>query len=227
MHEVSTLEQHTSDINMDKDIAAVDPLVAERAGPEISGLRKYATNPFTLGLWKILLNGFYPVYLVLNIAWIVYVAKYGGDGIIIATACFDSLNVMFYIPLTNFITTPQIDDFCITLDGKIEFYAQIIRYRPNNSLKSWDVVCVHMNTFFSENGTMFRFVNGYHCLRLYHHWRRQAEQNRANRQPVDSERSDYLEKVRKTAAKIISESEESYWESRYPDLGVGSSSTPE
>ncbi|GMM59191.1 hypothetical protein DAKH74_058080 [Maudiozyma humilis] len=212
---------------MDKDTAAVDPLVAERAGPEISGLRRYATNPFTLGLWKILLNGFYPVYLVLNIAWFVYIVNTGGDGIIVATCFFDFFNFLFYIFLTVFIMTPSIDDFCITLDGKIEFYAQIIRCRPNNSLKSWDVVCVHMNTFFSENGTMFRFVNGYHCLRLYHHWRRQAEQNRANRQPVDSERSDYLEEVRETAAKIISESEKSYWKSRYPDLGVGSSSTPE
>ncbi|GMM59192.1 hypothetical protein DAKH74_058090 [Maudiozyma humilis] len=212
---------------MDKDTAVVDPLVTERAGPEISGLRKYATNPFTLGLWKILLNGFYPVYLVLNIAWFVYVVKYGGEFIIAVTCIFGIFNFLFSIYLPMFIVSSDFDDFCITLDGKIEFYAQIIRCRPNNSLKSWDVVCVHMNTFFSENGTMFRFVNGYHCQVLYHDWRREAEKNSANRQPVDGKHSDYLEKVRETAAKVISESVESYYESRYPDLGIGSSSTPE
>ena len=212
---------------MEKDTATVDPLVDERARPEISGLRKYATNPFTLGMWKILLNWPYLVYLALNIAWFVYIVKYGGYGILLATCFFEVFNFFCYVFLTTFIMTPLIDDFYITLDGKIEFYAQIIRYRPNNSLKSWDVVCVHMNTFFSGNGTMFRFVNGYQCLRLYHYWRRQAEQNREDCEPIDSERNDYLQEVRETAAKIIKESEESYWKSRYPDLGVGSSSAPE
>ncbi|GMM59193.1 hypothetical protein DAKH74_058100 [Maudiozyma humilis] len=212
---------------MDKDTAVVDPLVGERAGPEISGLRRYATNPFTLGLWKILLNGFYPVYLVLNIALFVYVLKSGGDGIRTLAILFEFCNFAFSAILTMFIMTPWVDDFCITLNGKIEFYAQILRCRPNSSLQSWDAVCVHMNTFFSENGTMFRFVNGYQCLRLYHYWRGRAEWNRANNRPDDSERNDYLQEVRETAAKIIKESEESYWKSRYPDLGVGSSSAPE
>ena len=204
---------------MNKDSESVAPMLEQRNVERITGLRRYATNPLALGIWKIILNVYFPLWVILNICWIVYVGpKVESDALGFLTIFGEIVNFFVCMFLLIVIMTTAIDDFCITLDGKTKFYAEIIRNRPNNTLQSWDVVCIHMNNYFAENGTMFRFVNGYHCLRIFQHWRNQKES--------DENTSDYLIQIKEAANKVIAESEESYWKSMYPELEGSSSMAP-
>ena len=197
---------------------ATESILRAHSESAMSGFRMNPTNPLTLGLCKLLLNVYFPIYVILSIASIIHAArKWSTEALGPFIALHLAVNLPCCICLVVFISTFHIDNFSLTLDSKIKFYAEITECRPNCTLSTWHVVCSRMNAYLVKNGVSFRFVNGYHCLRLFQCW---SDPNWSPNGGPNEGTAATLQKARNLAMEAYKESDASYWNIRYPMLAT-------
>ena len=204
----------SSKISKNMKTHTAEPMLRSHKESLVSGLKMNPTNPLTLGLCKLLLNVYFPIHVSLSIASLVYaVKKWSSNALGPFIALHLAVNIPICVSWIVFFSTFRIDNFSLSLDSKIEFYAKIAECRPNSSLPTWRVVCDHMNAYLAENGVSFRFVNGYHCLSLFQCW---SDPEWCPYGGPNEGTAAILLKVRNVAMEAYKESDASYWNARYP-----------